>query len=170
MAPGLSEADQSHDKDTELVPIYECAKRSHEICVKTGVNVFIPHSVLKSLGVVQSLLRNNVSSSAISSVMHDIIKAVGGDASKVSLRYATTERYQLQSVHVIMNKMKMDWTPSTVDNLHWDGKLMETLDRSCKTERLPVLLSGVGGTKLLGVPEIEHDMPKLTGSNDAVTT
>ena len=38
--------------------------------------------------------------------------------------------------------------------VHWDGKLMTTLDGGRTAERLPVLLSGESGTKLLGVPAL----------------
>ena len=36
---------------------------------------------------------------------------------------------------------------------------MSTLDGSSKEERLPVLVSGIGGTKLLGVPAISKAAP-----------
>ena len=55
------------------------------------------------------------------------------------------------------------WTPSNVCLIHWDGKLMDTLDGSMKSKRLPVLLSGENGIKLLRVPEIptSADLKKL---------
>ena len=43
--------------------------------------------------------------------------------------------------------------------VHWDSKLMSTLDGAGTEERVPVLLSGVGGTKLLGVPALPADVP-----------
>ncbi len=53
-------------------------------------------------------------------------------------------------------KIKDSWAPSKFSVLHWDEKLMTcTLDNQYKKEeRLPVLLSGEGQTKLLGVPKL----------------
>ena len=47
---------------------------------------------------------------------------------------------------------------------------METLDGASKEERLPVLLSGIGGTKLLGVPAIQSTNPEPMGKQIAVHT
>ena len=159
----LSDSDDEEEAKEVPDPLYSCAKKSHKRCVKTGVTVFIPPNILKSPKVVQSLVRNNISSSAISSVMHDIVTAVEGDPSKLSLSYATTQRYRVEAVKTIADKIKENWTPPSIANLHWDGKLMATLDGASQQERLPVLLSGVGGTKLLGVPAIPHKSTEKTG-------
>ena len=95
--------------------------------------------------------------------MHDIVTAVEGDPSKLSLSYATTQRYKVETVKTIADKIKENWTPPSIANLHWDGKLMATLDGASQQERLPFLLSGVGGTKLLGVPTIPHKSTEKTG-------
>ena len=93
--------------------------------------------------------------------MHDIVTAVEGDPSKLSLIYATTQRYRVETVKTIVDKIEENWTPPSIANLHWDGKLMATLDGASQQERLPVLLSGVG--KLLGVPAIPHKSTEKTG-------
>ena len=159
----LSDSDDEEEAKEVPDPLYSCAKRSHKRCVKTGVTVFISPNILKSPKVVQSLVRNNISSFAISSVMHDIVTAVEGDPSKLSLSYATTQRYRVEAVKTIADKIKENWTPPSIANLHWDGKLMATLDGASQQERLPVLLSGIGGTKLLGVPAIPHKSTEKTG-------
>ena len=41
---------------------------------------------------------------------------------------------------------------------------MDTLDGSSKSERLPILLSGVGGCKVLGVPQLSNLEGDLTGN------
>ena len=51
------------------------------------------------------------------------------------------------------------WTPPAVSLVHWDGKLMSTLDGAGTEERVPVLLSGQGGVKLLAVPALPSDTP-----------
>src|SRR5678815_928754 len=47
--------------------------------------------------------------------------------------------------------------------IHWDGKLMEDITGHENIERLPVLISGLGVDKLLGVPKLTRG----TGKNIA---
>ena len=44
--------------------------------------------------------------------------------------------------------------------VHWDGKLMAFLDYKDTDDHLPVLVSGVNGTKLLGVPALPSSTTK----------
>ena len=44
---------------------------------------------------------------------------------------------------------------------------MSTLDRTSKEERLPVLMSGIGGTKLFGVPAVPRPEPLKGGEGIA---
>ena len=64
--------------------------------MKTGIDVHIPPDILKRPNVVQSLVRNKVPSTAIASVMYEIISEVNGDPAKLSLSYASTERYRVE--------------------------------------------------------------------------
>ena len=53
----------------------------------------------------------------------------------------------------IASKIKESWVLPTRGIVHWDGKLMDTLDNEYAVkERLPILLFGIGGVKLLGIP------------------
>ena len=63
-------------------------------------------------------------------------------------------RYKIQNACRITEKLQASWKPDVVSVVHWDGKLMMTLDGGRTEERLPVLLSGENGTKLLGVPAL----------------
>ena len=149
------EEEDEKDDDPEYVDSESVAgQRKHRRNVKTGINIFMPHDILKHPKVVQSLVRNGISSSAIGSVLKSIIECCNGDPSKVVLSYTSTERYKVETVTKIYEDIQENWTPSNVSLIHWDGKLMDTLDGSMKSERLPVLLSGENGIKLLGVPEI----------------
>ena len=72
--------------------------------------------------------------------------------------------------NVISNKIKDEWAPPDVGLVHWDGKLMSTLDGDAKEERLPILVSGLGGTKLLGVPTLKLDKVIPVGQKIALAT
>ena len=75
--------------------------------MKTGVGVHIPHDILKAPNVVQALAWNEISSSAISAVMHEIVATSEGDPSKLSLSYASTERYRIKAVTISVRIVKL---------------------------------------------------------------
>ena len=52
-------------------------------------------------------------------------------------------RYQVKVTNSIATKIKSDWSPPNVELVHWDGKLMDTLNTEFAVqERLPILISG----------------------------
>ena len=57
-------------------------------------------------------------------------------------------------------KIKAEWTPSPKIVVHWDGKLMMTLNSKGIDDRLPILVSGANGIKLLGVPPLPASTKK----------
>ena len=86
--------------------------------------------------------------------MHTIIVSVGGETENLSLSYKTMQRYSAEVLEIVNEQIREDWVPLFIANIHWDGKLMETLDGQNKVDRLPILISGKGGIKLLGVPAV----------------
>ena len=73
------------ESDPDLALNDNVQKRSHKRQKKTGVEVFLPPDILKSPKVVSSLVRNKISSTAITSVIHDIVEAAGSDPTKLHL-------------------------------------------------------------------------------------
>ena len=74
-----------------------------------------------------------------------------------------SQRYRVEASKTIAKTIKTNWTPPPVALLHWDGKLMDTLDGGAKEERLPILSSGLGGTELIGVPALPHKSSEKAG-------
>ena len=69
---------------------------------------------------------------------------------------AQTYRYRSATFNFIAREIKSNWMPPDVAALHWDCKLMDTLGNEAATEeRLPILISGVGGVEFLGVSAIQ---------------
>ena len=121
--------------------------------------------ILKNPSVVECFVRNNISPTAAAAAVETIIKASGGDTSKVKLSYSSSYRYRLQAAQEMAEKIKDNWKPAQISVLHWDEKLMSTLDNKyIKEERLPVLLSGEGQTKLLGVSKLSVDSTEKQGT------
>ena len=80
------------------------------------------------------------------------------------LSYTSLYRFKIETVVTIASKIKESWVPPPRGVVHWDGKLMDTLsNENCSEERLPILFSGVGGVKLLGIPAIPHKSSEKTG-------
>ena len=94
----INTTDSSTDDEMSLCPntSFDQVSRSHKRSVKTGVGVHISHDILKAPNVVQALVRNKISSSAISAVMHEIVAASEGDPSKLSLSYASKNDTELK--------------------------------------------------------------------------
>ena len=59
----------------------------------------------------------------------------------------------------IAEDVRQDWSPPAAGVVHWDGKLMSSLQGGpSKEERLPILVSGPCGSKLLGAPALPKDL------------
>ena len=142
---------------------FETPERAHKRTVKTGTNIFIPHDILKSPGLVSAAARNQITPTAMSAILHALITACDGNPEAVNINQVQSQRYRVEASKSIANTIKTNWTPPPVALLHWDGKLMDTLDGGVKEERLPILLSGLGGTKLLGVPALPHKSSENAG-------
>lgn len=151
---------ESQDGDTEetyapfTLPIPSNIKRKHKK-VKTGGEHFIPPDILAHKEVVECLTRNKITPTAGLAVVSSIITAIGGDTRKFKLSYGTSYRFRLAASREMAEAIKDQWIPAPISVLHWDEKLMETLDdKYLLDERMPVLLSGMGKTKLLGVTKL----------------
>ena len=104
---------------------------------------------------MESSVRNKITPPALAEIAHSFIAATSGDPKKVNLDYTSAYRYRVESVVNIATKIKESWEPPKRSIVHWDGKLMDTLDNEYAVEeRLHVLLSAVRGVKLLGVPAL----------------
>ena len=144
--------------------------RQHRRTKKAGVDVFIPHDILKSSELIACSLRNNISSTQLSAIVHSLILACGGDSTKVSLSSCSAWRYRTSVIPDISDKIKSEWAPSSRMTVHWDGKLMATLNSDGIDDRMPILVSGSNGIKLLGVPPLPHFTKKAGVSHgDAVS-
>ena len=67
-------------------------KRKHSRISKTGTSLFVPYDIMKNPAFVSAYVRNGISPTAMSAVLHELITVCGGDPLKVSLSYATANR------------------------------------------------------------------------------
>ena len=78
----------------------------------------------------------------------------GGDASNYYLSYSYIYKGHKEEANVISEQVKATWTSDVKIVVHWDNKIMNKLDSSGKEKRLPVVISGSKGSKLLEAPSI----------------
>ena len=160
---GTPEFDEEVVEEDTTPTISETPKRSHKRTVKTGTHIFVPHDILKSPSLVSTAVRNQITPTALSATVQALITACDGNSESVNIHPTQSQRYRVEASKSIAKTVKSNWTPPPVGLLHWDGKLMDRLDDSNKEERLPILLSGSGGTKLLGVPSLPHKSSEKAG-------
>ncbi|XP_076032948.1 uncharacterized protein LOC143020416 [Oratosquilla oratoria] len=127
---------------------------------KEGVLIFVPHDILKSKELVSYSVRNNISTTQLNTIVYSFVSACGRDTSKLNLSARTTHRYRASIMSELSLKNKDDWHPSDKVLVHWDGKLMDTLDSISTDDHLPILVSGDNSTKLVGVPPLPHSNQK----------
>ena len=94
--------------------------------------------------------------------------SIGGECFKINTSYS----YAYNKACKVKKKLSSDnikenWTEPAKCIVHHDGKLMEALDKSCKEERFPIVVSGDFGIKLLGIPTLGHDLKGRYGSTAA---
>ena len=116
-------------------------------------------------------VRHKLTTTQMTDLTTSFLKATNADPSKINLSYSQAFAYRHQTVKNIVDEIKKTWKPSPVLTLHWDGKLFNTLDDANVQEgRLPDLVSGVNGTKLLGVPALETEKKLSMGYKIASAT
>ena len=65
-------------------------------------------------------MRNDITLTAAVDTIETIIKASGGDTSKVKLSYGTAYRFRIQAAQEMVESIKGAWKPSSISVLHWD--------------------------------------------------
>ncbi|KAL7639231.1 UNVERIFIED_CONTAM: hypothetical protein RMT77_010765 [Armadillidium vulgare] len=142
----------------------------HRRGIKSGEHIFVPHDILKNPNVVAWSVRNNVSNIKMNSFVYMMVSVCGGDVSKINLSASSAHQYRASVLPHISKQIKDKWNPSPKMVVHWDGKLMATLDSKDTDDRLPVLVSGVNGTKLLGVPPLPSSTTKAGMKHGSVVS
>ena len=64
----MSESEDNEAQEEEI----DFQKRVHKRMVKSGISNFIPHDILKSKEMVSRSMRNNISSTKLSAVVHSV--------------------------------------------------------------------------------------------------
>lgn len=138
--------------------------RSHHRTIRTGTYAFIPHDIIKRPDVISLATRLKMTPAQQALYTKVLIAEAGGDSSKITASYATSDRARRSSVRDIAKACKDQWNGYDFATLHWDTKLLPTLTNPNITEeRLAVIVGNSCEIKLLGVPAYPPGTDKKTG-------
>jgi hypothetical protein len=87
-------------------------------------------------------------------VIFESARALGQVPEAIALNRSTIRRQRRLHREKFSASIVADFKPTTAVTVHWDGKLMPDLTGNDKVDRLPILVSTLGDTKLLGIPKI----------------
>lgn len=116
-----------------------------------------------SPGLASALDRTKMSDRKAVFVITEAVKSVGCDVADYNINRSSISRGRQKNRSQFAEVIKRDFHVDTPLVVHWDGKLMEHLTKKQHVERLPILVSGKGVEKLLGVPKL----PGGTGEDQA---
>jgi hypothetical protein len=110
-----------------------------------------------------ALDRTNTSDRNAIYVLSEAASSLGCDTSTLSINRTSIGRQRKQWRKLIAEEIKKDFDMDVPLVVHWDGKMLPDLTGKDHVERLPVLISGQGVQKLLGIPKLQRG----TGENAA---
>jgi hypothetical protein len=139
-------------------------KRSHHRNSKPGTPAFIPHDIMKRPRLAELATRLNMTPSQQASYTMALIEEAQGDTSKMSASYATTDRSRRTGVDSTAVSIRQHWIPPEIATLHWDSKIMPSLqDKYKKEERLVVIVGNADTVQLLGAPHYQIGSDEACG-------
>ena len=104
--------------------------------------------------LAMALDRGKISDRSAFMVLASTVNALGGDVDDVVLSRSTLQRERTALRKKIAEDIKQSFATDVPMTVHWDGKILEDITGCKKTERLPILVSAEGNSKLLAVPKL----------------
>lgn len=98
--------------------------------------------------------RNGLSDRAAMMIVFEASRTLGEDAESLALNRSTIQRQRRKHREAAAAGIAEAFHPTSALTVHWDGKLMSDLTGKEKVDRLPILVSTLGETKLLKIPKI----------------
>ncbi|KAK3925525.1 Replicase polyprotein 1ab [Frankliniella fusca] len=120
-------------------------------------------NVLKNTLVTSALARTSTSSYAGTMILKAAVQATVADLGvedrevRIVCSRSQLKRRSDENHKELSELIKQEFEPNCMLLVHFDGKLFpSTADADEKADRLPVVVSGKGVEKLLGIPELPH--------------
>jgi hypothetical protein len=161
----LIDSDSSDDADASLNDT-SCTPtmRRHRRSSRTGTPAFFPHDIMQRPKLVALATRLKMTPTQQSAYTEALISEAGGDVSKVSTSYATTDKSRRCVGQKIALACREQWVVPKLATLHWDSKQMRALsNNNVMEERLAVLVGNANEMKFLGVPSYPPGSDRKAG-------
>jgi hypothetical protein len=146
---------QAEDHNDEFCPPVSKRRRSEN---KKGAKKLITPQVASALD------RTNTSNRKGTYIAASVLRAVGKDPTDYALSHESIRRARKENRFTTAEFIKQSFSPNVPLTVHWDGKLMSSLNKSKamqeKVDRLAILVSGDSIMKLLAVPALSNGTGK----------
>lgn len=87
-------------------------------------------------------------------VLTETVKHIGADPAEYNISTSSIRRQRIDYRKNMAESLRSSFMPDVPLTIHWDGKMIEDISGPDIVERLPILVSGMGVDKLLGVPKL----------------
>lgn len=152
------ESDSSDDSDDDFQPAQRKTPRSveqHDVTTNAR-QLFTEH-------VTGALDRNQTSDREAVRLIVPVVVALGCSPLAMPLSRSSIRRARKKARKETAESLRAEFSPEHPLVVHWDGKILPEICGRGEVDRLPVLVSGDGIEKLLGVPKLATG----TGENEA---
>lgn len=85
-----------------------------------------------------------------------VSNALGHSLDDLKLSPSTVINSRCKYREMIVTDIRENFNPDTFLTVHWDGKKMKDTITNMDIERLAIVVSGGGNSKLLAIPKLEH--------------
>jgi len=155
-----AQSQSSSDSDHDFKPAVRKTPSQNvekQFTSQTTSQLFTPH-------VTNALDRNKTSDRVALRLMVPIASALGCDPSTMPLSRSTIRRARKKERKEHAETIRSEFAADHPLVLHWDGKILPEIFGAGNVDRLPVLVTGDGAEKLLGVPKVASG----TGYNESL--
>ena len=114
--------------------------------------------------LVASLDSRKITDRDATFVLTSMLKSANLNPDDYATSRSTARRTRIATREKIADDIKSNFKPNGPLVVHWDGKLMKNTAENTKVDKLPIVVSGEFGDKLLDIPELKES----TGHNQAL--
>ena len=114
--------------------------------------------------IAAALDRTRTSDRSAVHILHAAAEAYSPIPSNLAINRQSIRRYRRRVREDVAKEIRETFAPGVPLVVHWDGKIIVDSTETTAAERLPILVSGDGVNKLLGVPRLP------SGKGDDVAT
>ncbi|CAI6362859.1 unnamed protein product [Macrosiphum euphorbiae] len=105
--------------------------------------------------IVTALGRTKVSHQNAVHIRIGTAQSLGCNANNIAINRSTIRRHKVILRQRVFDDIKVSFNPNCPLTVHWDDKILTDITGKGHVDRLPILVSGDGVSKLLSVPKLE---------------